>query len=424
MEFRRSGGRDERRRRVLMDETGTTEESTAGSTPSSTTTSGSRNTPDYAEAAKAVRQVRLSDLVPRKAWLVAALTCLALLLTAGVIAAIWYAPTWPWLNQAAREIFAPGNRGSLASWFSSLLLLMCAAGAMQIYLLRRHKVNDYRGRYRLWVPVALLLFVASADAVIGLHLLLGSAVSTLLPAAWTPSTQLAWMLPFAAIVAAVGIRLAVETRRSYGTVVALTTCTVAYTMSAVVHCRPDVMSIAEISDAHALVTISLAAQLVGHVFLLLTVMLYARYVFLAANGMLAVRQPRAARKPRVKKQKPSEATADQPNEETNAKPASAGRRKKKPAAANSTAKAPAESVSPEKKTVAPSKPAAPAPKASISKQTVSTPPAEAADDSPPATISLEELAERENLSPADTAHLSKAERRRLRKLQKRSNRAA
>ena len=37
-------------------------------------------------------------------------------------------------------------RGSLAAWFSSVLLSMAAANAVLVYWLRSHKLDDYRGR--------------------------------------------------------------------------------------------------------------------------------------------------------------------------------------------------------------------------------------------------------------------------------------
>ena len=50
-----------------------------------------------------------------------------------------------------------GAAGNLAAWFSSCLLLMAAACSLQIYNLRRHKIDDYRGRYRIWVWAAIAL---------------------------------------------------------------------------------------------------------------------------------------------------------------------------------------------------------------------------------------------------------------------------
>jgi hypothetical protein len=429
MEFRRSGGRDERRRRVLLDEpNGGADQSSGAATTDTSAAAGAssaRSAPDYAEAARAVRQLRLSDLMPRKAHMLTGLTALATLLASAVVAAAWYAPGWSWLNPPAREIFSTSARGNLASWFASMLLLLSAAWAMQIYLLRRHKVNDYRGRYRLWVPVAASLFLGSADAVIGLRHLLGSAVSAVMPSAWIASVELAWMLPFGLLVTALGIRLTIETRRSYGTLTALGFCALAYLASAVVHVQPQVISLAGATEARVAVVVSLAAQLAGHVLLLLTVMLYGRYVFLAANGLLTVREPRAARQPRPKKQRadkravsPESSTVDDEAQASDRSP------KQKAAAAKSSAKPAVAKPPAEKPRAQESKPAKTAGKASIDKSSSVAAKNKSEADDQPATLSIEELAHREDLSPDDTAHLSKAERRRLRKLQKRSNRAA
>lgn len=412
MEFRRSGGRDERRRRVLMDEPTTSADAAADSTATAAATSGeaaaTRPTAEYADAAAADRQVRLSDLVPHRAALVSLYALLALLMAGGAAAAAWYAPAWQWLDDSARSMLSPAERGSLASWLASMLLLLSAGGAIQIYLLRRHKINDYRGRYRLWIWMAVLCLLGSADAVTGAHELLGAATRGLLPAAWTPAPLLAWMLPLAAILGAVGVRLAIEVRQSYGTCTALGVTGLCYLASAIAIVQPQWLAATGAADTHATATVALACQLGGHVFLLLTTMLYGRYVFLAANGMLAVRPPRVRREKKPKKVKPAKES-----KESNEEPAGASSRKtssRKPAGT----KVPAEAPTTLKL----------APKASISKAASSTPAASSSERAAAENLSLEELADQDDLSDEDTAHLSKAERRRLKKLQRRSNRAA
>ena len=407
MEFRRNGGRDERRRRVLMDESTSAEETSgaeASGAPSAR--SSKRDATDYTAAAEASRQLRLSDLVPRKGWLVALFSFTSLLVAGAIVAAAWYSPQWAWLDDTTRLIFAADARGNLTSWFASLVMLLCAVGAMQIYLLRRHKANDYRGRYRLWNWVAGLFLLASASAVVGLHDLMAIGLRAVVPASWSIDSSLLAMAPLAVIMLAVGIRLTIETRHSYGTLAALACCGICYAFCGVAWSQPGWLTHLGASDSHAIAVIGLGSQLAGHTMLLLGVMLFARYVHLAANGLLKVRPPRKRRekKPAAKKAA-TEATTSEPKRES-AKPKPAKTKRKRTKATPP----PVEKVAPQS--------TAPEPKSSTEKSSNSS------DAPAPATLSLEELAEREDLTARDTAHLSKAERRRLRKLQRRSNRAA
>ena len=59
--------------------------------------------------------------------------------------------------------FAIDAKGSLACWFSSLLLLAAAVGAILVYTVRRHRADDYRGRYRVWFWAACCLFLMATD---------------------------------------------------------------------------------------------------------------------------------------------------------------------------------------------------------------------------------------------------------------------
>ena len=405
MEFRRSGGRDERRRRVLRDETTPTEDQAATGTSATsaaeTRTAGPRSGRHYAAAAKCGKQKRLSDLIPRKAWFLALLTCGTMLLCCGIVALAWYAPQWQWLNEQGRAKFSANQSGNLASWFASLLMLLSAAGTMQIYLLRRHKLDDYRGRYRLWPWIGVALLLASANSAMGLHEVVGTLLTTLLPAGWRPSLQLAVLGPIAMLVTAIGIRLAIETRQSYGTLAALACTAVAYMASMVITVRPDLLTHAGLTDGREASIAILACQQAGHALVLLTTMLYGRYVLLVANGLIAVRVPRERKPKPPKKLKVAAETTDSEN------PASQSTRSRKTKTVAAKA-APAKASEPAARTTEPT------PKASISKATATS----------PSTLSLEEMAEQEDLTEEDTAHLSKAERRRLRKLQRRSNKAA
>ncbi len=82
----------------------------------------------------------------------------------------WLAITWQPL--AYREPLARAFRldrpDSFGTWIRSLLLALTAGVALLVYQLRRYRNDDYRGSYRIWPPVIILIAIASLDAGVAL----------------------------------------------------------------------------------------------------------------------------------------------------------------------------------------------------------------------------------------------------------------
>ncbi len=94
----------------------------------------------------------------------------------------WFAITWPPL--AYREPLARAFRldrpDSFGTWFRSLLLALTAGVALLVYQLRRYRNDDYRGSYRIWPPVIVLIALASLDTVVALVPWGGELIDTVL----------------------------------------------------------------------------------------------------------------------------------------------------------------------------------------------------------------------------------------------------
>src|SRR5215204_363854 len=181
MDFRRSGQLDERRRRVLMDEIASpSSETDAPESPPATSGSAKGPVRAYSPAVLAERQPRVTDLVPLRPFAAIFLVLLSLTGVAAIETTYIYLATLP-LGSAGEHLAAldVDQRGSLASYYSALLLALGAAGALAVYGIRSHRVDDYRGRYRIWLWIAAALAWASVDVATGLHDALGAGVALL-----------------------------------------------------------------------------------------------------------------------------------------------------------------------------------------------------------------------------------------------------
>lgn len=180
-QFRRSGQRDDRRRRLLV------EEGLAGDGPGSTASARSgrgpvaRRSRHYGDAEFLGRARSLFDLVPRGwgAWFLLAALGSAVV---GLIE-LAYAKLPPEVVQATAtfDLLAPG---SLARWVGSLTLLTGAAMSVLIYAVRRHRTDDYRGRYRRWLVAAVVCAALAADEAAGIFPTLLTAAEHVSGSGW------------------------------------------------------------------------------------------------------------------------------------------------------------------------------------------------------------------------------------------------
>jgi hypothetical protein len=103
----------------------------------------------------------ISELVPSQWWkyLIGATLCLAMaacLIFAGVCAAKWPHSA----GNAIVSLFA-FPEAKIATWFSSLLLTVSSQLALLIWWVRSQSLNDFNGRYWLWIRVASLWMALS-----------------------------------------------------------------------------------------------------------------------------------------------------------------------------------------------------------------------------------------------------------------------
>jgi len=290
MEFRRSGQSNQRRRRVLKDDpTAAAEEGSVEG--SSRKGRGASPLRQYSDHALAEHQLRVTDLIPQRPW------TYSVLLLSGLFAIVMTQTLFLHHSLAERIVgrnnlpaLDPTRSGSVAGWISSMLLGLAAVCSVLVFSLRRHKIDDYRGRYRVWLPVAAMLLIASLDASTGLHRA-GRGLLEIVAKRYGQGASLGshphfwWVSICLFCTTLVGLRLAVEMRRSRAAVTKLFLAFACYVSLACVEWNLLVPGLGELT-----IVAGSAARLLGDLCLCFATATYARYVYLDAQGIIAARR--------------------------------------------------------------------------------------------------------------------------------------
>ena len=275
-------GRTGRRRRVLNEELISASAShlalRAHEEPES-----EEDAPRYCEAASVENHPQVTDFVPRR------YRTLTLLAAGGLASVAGLGVLDRWSTAVAqtlgRNTTAPldfAAPGSLASWMAAVLLLVISVVCLLVYSIRRHRIDDFRGRYRVWRMAALAGAVLSINSVTGLHRVLADAAAHY--TSW-------WMLRDGAVwwLVAVGVPVTWLLVRALGDVrecrlaaAALTTAVAAYVAALASYLGWLPVALSALGEP--LVTGGLT--LVGHWLALVAAMAYARYVVLDAQGLI------------------------------------------------------------------------------------------------------------------------------------------
>jgi hypothetical protein len=245
------------------------------------------DTPRYGAGANIENHPQVTDFVPRRYRALGSLLLLGI--AAGGVAelAMQYAqPLSQILPQISAEEITRIFCHRLQAWTSALVLLATAIYACLIYSLRRHRIDDTRGRYRVWRLAAWVAVVMSLNAVVGWHepvaRLLGSLTGWQAPindAFW-------WLIPTALIggwLLAQLIRDAAECRLALLAYSSAGGCFLVAAGGSVGWSLPW-------WDSAGGDVASRTALLAAHLLLLLGTLLYARYVVLDVQGLIEHRK--------------------------------------------------------------------------------------------------------------------------------------
>ena len=237
----------------------------------------------YGDAEFLDHQWRLLDLVPRRWIALGGLLAAGAAAIAGLEAA--YARMVERVAAGATPVaaLAIDAKGSLACWFSSLMLLAASVAALLIYSVRRHRADDYRGRYRVWFWAAGCWFLMATDQAASLREGFSALMTWLTGTRLLGDGSLWWIAVYALLWVALGSRLVADMRPSRLSIAALLAAATAQGLALAtgwifVEAGPrEVMFRA-------------GSEMAGDLLLLAAMLAHARYVLLDAEGLLPRRE--------------------------------------------------------------------------------------------------------------------------------------
>jgi hypothetical protein len=289
----RGAHRDDRRRRLLADDRsanlGPGEDGALGPSSGPAVEHKSEH---YGEAEFLDTQLRLTDLVPRYWLSTILLPAFGLIAIAGLLMLYVSAPRIFKLADRTPLAVVLGGPGSLSNWFSALMLLTASFFAIVNYTIRRHKTDDYHGRYRIWLWAAACWFLMASDSAASLHPGLQAMLMSLTHARIVGDGSIWWIAPAAILLGIVGTRLVIDMRSSRLASVTAILAAVAYLAATLAYFH--VLRLSSELTGSLLLHGSLLA---GHLLLAWSMALNARFVLLDAEGRL----PRRTAKPKAKK---------------------------------------------------------------------------------------------------------------------------
>lgn len=287
-------GRNGRRRRVLKEEVLSASSSHVAMRAMRDNREADHNAPRYSDAASVENHPQVTDFIPRRYSTIAVLLLAGALTTAALASLDYFsvpiATAAGWTNIGYLAMSAPG---SLATWVAAVLLLVAAVTCILVYSIRRHRIDDFRGRYRIWLAAALVCVLASANSVAALHEVLAQTLSY--HTGWTMlrGGAIWWLTIVGLPLTWIAVRLLLDVKQSRVAAAFLVGAFVGYLTAGASY-----FGLITAADPRVAPLASGAASLFGTWLLLAAVLSYARFVVLDAQGLIPI--VRFPAKPKIK----------------------------------------------------------------------------------------------------------------------------
>lgn len=299
-------GRNGRRRRMLNEEVLAASGALAGRHRVVSDESAA-DAPRYSDAAGVEHHPQITDFVPRK------YRTIGMLVTGGVATVAllgvlhYFAPVVAAIGLPSLRPFDVSAPGSIAAWVGAVVLFIAAVTCLVVYSLRRHRIDDFRGRYRVWRSASVVCLLLSVNCVAGLHDVLAKSMSHFV--GWTALRDGAvWWLAVAGVpMAWVGLRVLIDVRECRLSAVFACAAAALYAVAA-----GSYFGFVPTGEAENASLLTGAAMVLGHWMALASVVTYARFVVLDVQGLIPVRRASAQQK---RKRDVSDASHDEATDE-------------------------------------------------------------------------------------------------------------
>lgn len=196
------------------------------------------------------------------------------------------------LGEEAARAFRLSDDGNLMAWLSSVTFAFAVAVMLGTYSVRRYRRDDYRGNFTVWRWGILAAAFVSVDATTGLHKGLQSICQIVTQTSLWGDGEIWWIGAWAMLLGGMLVRLMFEMASSRAAVSWACAAIGFYAWSAAVE-----LGVSPVSGLGDLAeTSKFAALMLGHHTVLFSLMCYAREVVLEAMGMMdspAVRRAKA-----------------------------------------------------------------------------------------------------------------------------------
>lgn len=277
----RNTARAGRRRRVLNEEV-LSASNIAVRSGSTTETIEPGDTPRYGAGANIENHPQVTSFVPRRYRTLSLIAICGLgIATSAEVAAHYAEPISEFLQVVTPAEITEVFSNRLVAWTAATLLLLAAANTMLIYSLRRHRVDDNRGSYRVWRTAGWTALALSMNAVLGGHEILARVLGNTIDYQVLPNSAGWWLAPAAILGSWLLVKLVLDVAECRGAMavflLAITCLTVAGVHSA--GWSPE-------WAAAWPGVLSRALPLAGYTFLLVGSQLFARYVILDVQGLV------------------------------------------------------------------------------------------------------------------------------------------
>jgi hypothetical protein len=183
---------------------------------------------------------------------------------------------------------------SLAGWLVTLALFAAAVLSFFIYSVRRYRLDDYRGRYRVWMWAGALWLLMGIDAAVNLREAIQAACIALSDRIGPLDGKAWWLGPWSLLVGWLGVRMVLDMRGCRTAIASLIIGLGLLPVGLVL--RQVQLPLA----ARELVMITAGCWLTACWLLLFGHVAYARHVLFDAHGRLPVRAPKARREKKAK----------------------------------------------------------------------------------------------------------------------------